>query len=343
MEMAGRWCMPVKASRATPAATATTVPARKQSHRPPPTEKGNEAKNIDFLGKSRNPWKRAGLGLAGGIGLNPAFPGAGYSMARRRKKNDDLFWAEAIAGITIPLVGLSILIPGFRILVFGIVAIVLVMAFVLVIGFLAYKVAKEKRTPSQPRSTVLWPDFVPKSKPEIKPIERLREIDWFQFERFVAYVYRQRGYNVTRKGGANPDGGIDMVIEKDGQRFAVQCKHWKKWSVGEKVVREFLGALKDSGIEKGIFVSLNDYTGPAKQLAERQGIQLINEPGLWRLADGLDLRNPEVQEIFSDTRKICPKCERPLVLRTARKGLNAGGQFWGCSGFPQGCTFKMSV
>ncbi len=33
-------------------------------------------------------------------------------------------------------------------------------------------------------------------------------------------------------------------------------------------------------------------------------------------------------------KKICPKCGKELVLRTAKKGDNQGNQFWGCSGFP---------
>ena len=31
----------------------------------------------------------------------------------------------------------------------------------------------------------------------------------------------------------------------------------------------------------------------------------------------------------------CPKCGRPMVRRTARRGANAGGEFWGCSEFPR--------
>jgi ssDNA-binding Zn-finger/Zn-ribbon topoisomerase 1 len=30
----------------------------------------------------------------------------------------------------------------------------------------------------------------------------------------------------------------------------------------------------------------------------------------------------------------CPKCAKPMVLRTAKSGKNAGQQFWGCSGYP---------
>ena len=32
-------------------------------------------------------------------------------------------------------------------------------------------------------------------------IEELRAIDWFQFEKLVALVYRKVGYAVTRRGG----------------------------------------------------------------------------------------------------------------------------------------------
>ena len=30
----------------------------------------------------------------------------------------------------------------------------------------------------------------------------------------------------------------------------------------------------------------------------------------------------------------CPKCGGPMVMRTAKKGANAGNQFWGCKAFP---------
>lgn len=30
----------------------------------------------------------------------------------------------------------------------------------------------------------------------------------------------------------------------------------------------------------------------------------------------------------------CPRCGRPMVLRTAHRGAGQGAQFWGCSGYP---------
>ncbi len=174
-------------------------------------------------------------------------------------------------------------------------------------------------------------------------IVQLRAIDWFQFEKLVAVVYRKLGYTVTRRGGANPDGGIDLVIEKDGQRLAVQCKQWKTWNVGVKAVREFLGALTDAGIQKGIFITLRGYSDDAKQLAEKHGIEILNEVGLAKMLEDMDARfDPETMAILNNTQKFCPKCESEMVLRTAKKGAGVGQTFWGCSACPR-CRFTMPV
>ena len=40
--------------------------------------------------------------------------------------------------------------------------------------------------------------------------------------------------------------------------------------------------------------------------------------------------------------KLCPRCGKPLVLRTAKKGDHTGEQFYGCTGFP-GCRYTEKV
>jgi restriction system protein len=42
-----------------------------------------------------------------------------------------------------------------------------------------------------------------------------------------------------------------------------------------------------------------------------------------------------VEQKQQQAENICPKCGRPMVLRTAKSGNNQGNQFWGCSGFPK--------
>ena len=43
---------------------------------------------------------------------------------------------------------------------------------------------------------------------------------------------------------------------------------------------------------------------------------------------------PIAASTTSNSQKQCPKCGGAMVLRTARKGQNAGRQFWGCASFP---------
>lgn len=57
------------------------------------------------------------------------------------------------------------------------------------------------------------------------------------------------------------------------------------------------------------------------------------------------VENEATNEIAGDvnnTDLICPKCGATLVLRTARKGDNAGNQFYGCSAFPK-CRFIKNI
>jgi hypothetical protein len=41
------------------------------------------------------------------------------------------------------------------------------------------------------------------------------------------------------------------------------------------------------------------------------------------------VENPPVE-----ANRLCPKCGSVMVMRTAKKGENAGNQFWGCSNYP---------
>lgn len=166
--------------------------------------------------------------------------------------------------------------------------------------------------------------------------ERLKAIDWFQFEKLVSAIYEVPGSTVKRLGGAKADGGIDLMVEQDDRRLLVQCKHWRKWTVGVRHIRELLGAMTDAKIETGVLATLRGCTTEAVELAKKHNIHIIDEAqlvALMQMSDGsLDKR---VIAILDDKRKFCPKCERPLVLRTATKGFNRGEQFWGCTQFPR--------
>jgi restriction system protein len=237
------------------------------------------------------------------------------------------------------------------------VRMMLIPAFVVFVAFMLLLVAVGTRA-GNPRDTAS--PFVPKTPPApaltscteatVRPstspkrenfAEKLRSIDWFQFEKLMELVYRKQGFEVDRRGGANPDGGIDLVLMKGAEKAAVQCKQWRKRDVAVRQVRELVGAMADEKISKGIFVTISDYTDYAKALADRNGIELVNHSALVRMLDSVDAAyDPEIQGLLNDTRKICPKCEREMELKTATRGKNVGSQFWSCTGFPNYCRHK---
>ena len=283
-------------------------------------------------------------------------------MARRRRRDDDL------VGLITALAGFAlcayIFIPGVRQMVFAIGWIALILFGLAIVGLVIvgiFRLATPERNMRGMTSNVFAPSVSapdqksnedePEAERTPEPIntttellQQLRSIDWFQFEKVVGHIYQKLGYSVTRRGGANPDGGIDLIIQKDGQCVAIQCKHWKAWKVRVNPIREFLGAMTDAGIPKGKFIILGDYTDDAKQLAEKNDIEIVNEVGLTQMIESTDARfDSEVFELLHDTRKFCPKCEREMVIRVAGKGPNPGSKFWGCSGYPKGCHYTMPI
>ena len=271
-------------------------------------------------------------------------------MARRRRNREEEIGLGVAQLIALLVLG-AMFVPPIRHMLLGLgVFVVGAVVLAVVVGLGVVLIRRSERKPlfgAKPLTTYNTTLPPPATLPEHKPqtnadlVQQLRSIDWFQFEQLVALVYRKQGYAVSRRGGANPDGGIDLVIEQNGTRTAVQCKHWKTWNVGVKAVREFLGALTDASIQRGLFITLGGCTGDAKRLADKDGIEVVNEAGLARMLEVTDARfDPAALEILRDDWKMCPKCEREMVLRTATKGPGAGKEFWGCSGYPR-CRFTM--
>lgn len=180
-----------------------------------------------------------------------------------------------------------------------------------------------------------------------RDLEALRAMSWQDFEHLVGEHYRRCGFSVEERGGASPDGGIDLVIAKAGQRFFVQCKHWKVFKVGVRPIREFFGVVTAGGATRGVFISSGVYTNEAVQFAKQNRVELIDGETLLKMLALVQkpdqntpvtpIPSPQPQQM-SATRTTdtpsCPVCSGPMVLRTARTGPNAGKNFYGCQKYP---------
>jgi restriction system protein len=99
---------------------------------------------------------------------------------------------------------------------------------------------------------------------------------WMEFEMLVGEAFRHWGYAVSETGGGGADGGVDLVLRKGGEKFLVQCKHWKAYKVGVTTIREFYGVMAASGAVGGFVVTSGVFTQEAKSFAARINIDLID-------------------------------------------------------------------
>jgi hypothetical protein len=162
-------------------------------------------------------------------------------MARRRRQSGPLDLIEDLIGPVVALVFLTAFFaPAILHAIFGLFALLAVtvlccigvVALFLVIRMVVRKRQKQTQHGSAspepygatserawiseaiqkyPRSD--WERYGPKPVPEQNLQQRLRAIDWFQFEKVVSAIYEVRGCKVKRLGGAKPDGGIDLIVE----------------------------------------------------------------------------------------------------------------------------------
>ena len=108
-------------------------------------------------------------------------------------------------------------------------------------------------------------------------------MDWFKFERDVANYMAAKGFQVIHRTvhrGSEGDGGIDVLankVAKDGiENWLIQCKAEKKPS-GPSVIRDLLGTnIIYGGDNLLMVVSLSGFTSGALNLAEDQGVVLID-------------------------------------------------------------------
>ncbi len=166
-------------------------------------------------------------------------------------------------------------------------------------------------------------------------IESIRALSWKQLEELLGEAYRRQGYTVFENSRLGADGGVDVTLKKDGAIYLVQAKHWKTYKVGVKVVREMLGLVTAHKAAGAIVVTSGRFTKEAIAFAANQSVELVDGDALMRLVAGVQSASRMVAQPQMSSARTCSKCGSALVLRQAKRGPNAGGQFWGCEGYPQ--------
>jgi restriction system protein len=166
-----------------------------------------------------------------------------------------------------------------------------------------------------------------------KNIVSLKSLSWREFEELIGEIFRKKGYSVTDFGGRGADGGVDLQLKKNGELIYVQCKQWRSEQVGVKVARELYGVMMAEGATGGIIISSGTFTQEAADFVKGKPLEIVDGTSLMAMVREVKNEPVTVHQRAGST--LCPVCGSPMLLRTAKKGVNAGKDFWGCSQYPK--------
>ena len=107
------------------------------------------------------------------------------------------------------------------------------------------------------------------SKAGIYEIDKMSGTD---FELFLTSLFSKQGYKVQHVGKIG-DYGVDLIVEVNGIRTAVQAKRYKS-NVGPDAVREVNTVIKPRNCSQGMVVTNSFYTQEARFLAKSNNIAL---------------------------------------------------------------------
>jgi restriction system protein len=171
-------------------------------------------------------------------------------------------------------------------------------------------------------------------------LESLCATSWKDFEYLVAEAYRRQGFDVDYSLGEGSDGGVDLVLRKDGRKVLVQCKQWKTFSVGRPVVQQMFGIMTAERADEVILITSGRFTNDAREFAHGKPVRLVDGAQLLELVRTVQASKAgpapvEIRPAPAAEAPRCPLCGSEMVQRTARRGVRAGSNFWGCASYPK--------
>ena len=103
--------------------------------------------------------------------------------------------------------------------------------------------------------------------------QRCLRLDGPEFEAYVALVLRDNGFKHVALTKGSGDQGVDILAERNGRSYAIQCKNYDG-AVGNFAVQEAFAGAEYYGCELAAVVCPGTFTRAAKELAAETGVLL---------------------------------------------------------------------
>lgn len=113
------------------------------------------------------------------------------------------------------------------------------------------------------------------------------DMEGHEFEHFCADLLRRRGFKdvIVTKGSG--DFGIDILAERDGISYGIQCKNYSA-PIGVRAVQEVYAGRDYYDCMVGVVMSNQYFTGPAVEAAKKLKIVLWDRGYLEEMLEEVD-------------------------------------------------------
>lgn len=164
-------------------------------------------------------------------------------------------------------------------------------------------------------------------------LDSLRAMNWREFEMLVGEAFRRQGYSVEETGLGGADGGVDLILRKNGRTELVQCKQWRREQINVSVVREMWGLVHHHRADAVKIVAVGGFTRDAVAFARGKAIDLVNgERLVVAVRDSQTTPTQRTEPMLTASKPRCPLCDGGMTQRNNR---TTGEAFWGCSSYPR--------
>lgn len=111
---------------------------------------------------------------------------------------------------------------------------------------------------------------------------RCRRLTGEEFEDYVALLLRDVGFRHVQLTRASGDQGVDVLAERGGKRYAIQCKNYAG-AVGNAAVQEAFAGAQFYDCDVAAVICPGEFTKAARELAASTGVCLWDGRYLTRL------------------------------------------------------------
>ncbi len=102
---------------------------------------------------------------------------------------------------------------------------------------------------------------------------RCLKLDGPEFEAYVALVLEDNGFKHVQLTKGSGDQGVDILAERNGKTYAIQCKNYEG-AVGNFAVQEAYTGAQFYGCDAAAVICPGEFTRGAKELANATGVLL---------------------------------------------------------------------